>query len=64
LSREELIARLTNLLSAVWVPRYRKAINKKPRPKVKKAKRSGAHTSVYKILEAERRKRRKTGGGP
>jgi hypothetical protein len=64
LSRAELITRLTILLSPVWVPPYRKAINKKPRPKVKKAKRSGAHTSVHKVLEAERRKRRKQGAGP
>jgi len=63
LSREEVIARLKNLLSGVWTPRYRKAINKKPRPKVKKAKGSGAHTSVHKVLEAERRKKRKTAGG-
>jgi hypothetical protein len=64
LSREEVIARLKNLLSGVWTPRYRKAINKKPRLKVTKAKGSGAHTSVHKVLEAERRKKREAGGGP
>ncbi len=64
LSREELIARLKILLSGVWTPRYRKAVNKKPRPKVKKPKGSGAHTSVHKVLEAARRKKRKPGGGP
>jgi len=59
LSREEIIKRLRDLLSAVWTPRYRKAVNKKPRPKVKKAKCSGAHTSVHKVLEADRLKRLK-----
>ena len=47
----------------MWTPRYRKAVNKKPRPKVKKAKGSGAHTSVHKVLEAERKKRLKSAGG-
>jgi hypothetical protein len=64
LSRDEMIARLTILMSGVWTPRYSKAINKKPRPKMKNAKQSGAHTSVHKVLEAERRKQPKTGGGP
>ena len=63
LSREELVARLGALLGGVWAPRYRKAVNNKPRPKVKKAKCSGAHTSVHKVLEEERRKRYKTGNG-
>jgi hypothetical protein len=49
--------RLSNLLGDVWRPRYTKAINTKPRPKVKKAKCSGAHTSVHKVLEEERKKR-------
>ena len=57
LSREELVARLGTLLGGVWTPRYRKAVNKKPRPKVKKAKCSGAHTSVHKVLEEERLKK-------
>jgi DDE family transposase len=64
LSQEEIIARLRILLGTVWTPRYRKAINKRPRPKVKKAKGSGAHTSVHKVLEAERTKRLKAGGVP
>jgi hypothetical protein len=59
LSREGLIARLEALLGKAWTPRYRKAANKKPRPKVKKAKCSGAHTSVHKVLEEERRKKSK-----
>ena len=63
LSREELVARLGGLLGGVWSPRYRKAVNKGPRPKVKKAKCSGAHTSVHKVLEEERLKRDKKGDG-
>jgi hypothetical protein len=63
LSREQVITRLEALLGGVWTPRYRKAVNKKPRPKVKKAKCSGAHTSVHKVLEEERRKRSKIVNG-
>jgi len=63
LSREELVARLGALLGGVWTPRYRKAVNNKPRPQVKKAKCSGAHTSVHKALEEERRKSDKKGNG-
>ncbi len=59
LSRDQVITRLEALLGKVWTPRYRKAANKKPRPKVKKAKCSGAHTSVHKVLEEERRKKSK-----
>ena len=53
-SREEVARRLSPLLGGAWKERYRKATNKKPRPKVKKAKCSGAHTSVQKLLEAKR----------
>lgn len=63
LSREELAARLEVLLGGVWTPRYRKAVNTKPRPKVKKAKCSGAHTSVHKVLEEERKKKSEHGNG-
>jgi hypothetical protein len=49
--------RLRTLLGTVWTPRYIKAVNKTPRPKLKKAKCSGAHTSVHKVLEEERKKR-------
>jgi Transposase DDE domain len=61
-SREEVARRLERLLGSAWKPRYRKAISKKARPKVKKAKQSGAHTSVQKILEAERKKQREPVG--
>ena len=62
--RERTMERLRTLLAGVWTPRYIKAINKKPRPKVKKAKCSGAHTSVHKVLEEERKKRRTVGKDP
>lgn len=63
-SREEVMARLRVLLGGAWTPRYRKAVNKKPRPKVKIPKCSGAHTSVQKVREAERKKRRKPSSDP
>lgn len=61
-SCEEVARRLEHLLGGAWKPRYRKAINKTARPKLKKAKQSGAHTSVQKILEAARKKRRQPEG--
>jgi hypothetical protein len=61
-SRAEVVSRLEQLLGGGWKERYRKAINPKERPKLKKAKGSGAHTSVQKILEAERNKRRQPQG--
>jgi hypothetical protein len=63
-SRAEVVSRLERLLGGAWKPRYRKAINKTARPKVKKAKGSGAHTSVQKILEKEPKKRRQPQGVP
>jgi len=52
LSQEELCQRLHSLLDSVWTPRWRKAVNTKPRPKVVTAKRSGAHTSMHRLLHA------------
>jgi hypothetical protein len=63
-SREEVTRRLSRLLGGAWKERYRKAINKKRRPKVKKAKRSGAHTSVQKLRDAKRQKRHESKGDP
>jgi Transposase DDE domain len=63
-SREEVASRLERLLGGAWKPRYRKATRTKPRPKVKRAKCSGAHTSVQKILDAERKKRGQPQGVP
>jgi hypothetical protein len=57
LSREALCQRLHSLLSPVWTPRWRKAGNVKPRPKVTKAKQSGAHTSMHRLLERARQER-------
>jgi hypothetical protein len=57
LSREALCQRLHSLLSSVWTPRWRKAVNAKPRPKVAKAKQSGAHTSMHRLLERARHER-------
>jgi hypothetical protein len=47
-------SRLAALLAAAWRPRYAKAVNKKPRPQVPKPKRSGAHTSVYRLQQKHR----------
>jgi hypothetical protein len=52
---ESLAARLAGLVGRAWRPRWRKAAPKKPRPHQPKAKQSGAHTSVHKVLlEAKR----------
>ncbi|HEX3450081.1 MAG TPA: transposase [Isosphaeraceae bacterium] len=61
---EEVSRRLQVLMGASWTPRYRKAVNKKPRPKVTKAKSSGAHTSVHKVLHAERKTQQPARGDP
>ena len=58
LSREALCQRLYGLLAPVWTPRWRKAVNAKPRPKVAKAKQSGAHTSMHRLLGTARQERR------
>jgi hypothetical protein len=52
LAQAELRQRLHLLLDSVWTPRWRKAVNTKPRPKIAQAKRSGAHTSVHRLLQA------------
>ena len=43
--------------------KIRKAANKKRRPHKPKEKELGAHTSVHKVLEAERKKRQQAGKG-
>lgn len=63
-SREDVSRRLSQLLGGAWKERYRKAINRKPRPKVNKARGSGAHTSVQKLLDAKRQKRQESKGDP
>jgi hypothetical protein len=57
-SQEELCRHLHALLDSLWTPRWRKAVNTKPRPKVAKAKQSGAHTSMHRLLQAARQQRR------
>jgi hypothetical protein len=58
LTVEQLRQRLHCLLASVWTPRWHKAMNKKPRPKAPKAKQSGAHTSMPRLLEAARQQPR------
>jgi hypothetical protein len=53
--RELLGERLRRAWSAMW----RKAVNKKRRPHKAKAKQSGAHTSVHKVLQAAKAERPK-----
>lgn len=48
---EQLRERLRQLLAQAWSPRWRKAKDQKPRPPKTKARQSGAHTSVHKILQ-------------
>ena len=52
--------RLRALLSRAWSARWRKASDKKPRPRKAKAKQSGAHTSVHKILQQAKQQRSQT----
>lgn len=51
--------RLRALLGRAWSPRWQKAADQKPRPAKPKAKRSGAHTSVYKILQQTKQQQAK-----
>ncbi len=55
LAPEALCQRLRALLTPVWTPRWRKAVNAKPRPKMTKAKQSGAHTSMHPLVTAAQR---------
>ena len=57
LSPEELCQRVHTLVGSLWTPRWRKAVNTKPRPKVVTAKRSGAHTSMHRLLQTARQHR-------
>jgi hypothetical protein len=54
----QLRERLQGRLGAVWSERWRKAPAKKSRPHQKKAKKSGAHTSVHRLLENYRLQQR------
>jgi hypothetical protein len=50
-SAEQVRGRLSERLANVWSPLWKKVSNKKPRTYKPKAKQSGAHTSVHKILQ-------------
>ena len=52
LAQAELRQRVPSLLAAVWTPRWHKAVKTQPRSKIAQAKRSGAHTSVHRWLQA------------
>ena len=54
----ELGQRLIDLLRASWRPRYRKARDSKPRPPRRRARQSGAHTSVYRLQQKHRASRK------
>ena len=56
LSMTEVGARLRCLLTGAWRPEWRKAVNKKRRVQVPKAKQSGAHTSIHRVLEKHRQR--------
>lgn len=49
--------RLVALLADQWSARWQKALNRKPRPHKVKARQSGAHTSVHKVLQQARQER-------
>jgi hypothetical protein len=49
---EQVQAQLRARLGQAWSAAWRKAVNQKPRPHKPKAKLSGAHTSVHKLLQA------------
>jgi hypothetical protein len=51
--------RLGLLLGRAWTARWRKAANAKRRPAQAKAKQSGAHTSVHKLLQQAQQQRQK-----
>ncbi len=48
---DEMKQRLATRLGNLWSPRWKKSVNKKRRPVQAKAKQSGAHTSVHKLLQ-------------
>jgi hypothetical protein len=58
LAQEALCQGLHAALDSLWTPRWRKAVNTKPRLKVAQAKKSGAHTSLHRLLQAARQHRR------
>jgi hypothetical protein len=57
-TREQLQPRLRELLGRAWSKDWLKGVPKKPRVYKPKAKQSGAHTSVHKILQEARQQKR------
>jgi hypothetical protein len=51
LAAAALAVRLDGLLKPAWTERWRKTSDARPRPKRKKGKQSGAHTSVHRLLQ-------------
>jgi hypothetical protein len=50
--------KMAALLGGMWSARWKKAVNKKPRPHKDKARQSGAHTSVHKVLQQAKQAKR------
>lgn len=55
---DEMKQRLAAGLGGTWSVRWKKAVTKKRRPAKAKAKQSGAHTSVHKILQQAKQQRK------
>lgn len=55
---DEMKQRLEARLGNIWSPRWKKAVNNKRRPAQAKAKQSGAHTSVHKLLQLAKQQRK------
>jgi hypothetical protein len=55
-SAEEMRSYLSRVTAGLWEPGWRKARNKKPRLYRPKSKGSGAHTSVYRVLQEHKLK--------
>jgi hypothetical protein len=64
LSLAEAAARLRDLLAGAWRPEWRKAVNTKRRTQAPKAKQSGAHTSVHRVLERHRQRQKEQKEAP
>jgi hypothetical protein len=56
---ERMAERLRELLRRAWSADWKKAANKKPQPVRPRQKQSGAHTSVHKVLEEAKARRRR-----
>jgi Transposase DDE domain len=57
---EAVQARLQALLKQAWTPSWKKAKRSKPTPHQPKAKQSGAHTSVHKLLQEARLRKKES----